>query len=168
MSQYVQQEVLASGWTDLGNVITVTQTALATTQFAAATAEALAATKIIKADIPHNAANVELRFYGTTSDDDDVVVNIYGKRDNDQYYQLLATLTMIHGTAQKGAGTELWVDTITETKDFTPFITGIVISPADNSIARYAFKPGGFKTLLLIATTLDGTDIGAEIAGFSG
>ena len=166
MFKYVRQEVVPSGWKDLG-VITATLTALATTQFAVAVAEALTSTSIIKAPIPYGAANVELRFYGTTSDADDVVINIYGKRDNDGYYQLLATLTMVHGTGQKGAGTELWVDKITETKDFTPGVAGVAISPDDNSIARYAFKPGGYKDLLILATTLDGTDVGVEIASYS-
>ncbi len=167
MSMDVRQEVIASGWINLGTISTV-QTALATTQFAAVVAEALTSTGILKATIPFGAANVELRFYGTTSDDDDVVVNIYGKRDNDGYYQLLATLTMIHGTAQKGAGTELWADTIAETVDATPGGSGAIISPADNSIARYYFKPGGYKDLLIIATTLDGTDVGVELATYSG
>ncbi len=164
---YVRQEVIPSGWKDLGSVITTVQAALATTQFAKATAELLVSTGYIKAEIPHGAANVELRFYGTTTADDDVVVNIYGLRDGDGYYQLLATLTMVHGTAQKGAGTELWVDTIAETKDATPGTSGAVISPDDNSIARYYFKPGGYKDLFIIATTLDGTNLGAEIASYS-
>ncbi len=168
MAQYVRQEVLASGWKDLGNVITVTQAALATTQFAVATAEALAATKIIKAEIPHSAANVELRFYGTASNDDSNVLNIYGKRDNDQYYQLLATLTLTTGTGQKGSGTELWADTVVETVDATPAGSGAAISPADDTIARYYFKPSGYKTLLIIATTLGSTDVGVEIASYSG
>ena len=168
MSQNVRQEVIATGYQDLGSVITTTQSALATTQFAVATAEALTTTGILLAEIPYGAANVELRFYGTTTADDDVVLNIYGKRDSDGYYQLLLTLTMIHGTAQKGAGTELWVDSITETKDFTIGSTGVALSPADDSIARYGFKPGGFKNLLIIATTLDGTNVGVEMASYSG
>lgn len=167
MSENVRQEVIATGWKDLGTISTV-QTALATTQFAVATAEALTSTGILLAPIPFGAANVELRFYGTVSNDDDIVVNIYGKRDNDGYYQLIATLTMVHGTAQKGAATELWVDTITESVDATPDGSGAVISPADNSIARYYFKPGGYKDLLIIATTLDGTNLGVELAAYSG
>lgn len=165
---YVRQEVVPSGWRDLGNVITVAQIALATTQFAVAIAEALAATKIIKAEIPYGAANVELRFYGTASDADSNVINIYGKRDHDGYYQLLATLTLTTGTAQKGAATELWVDGIVEDKDFTPGVAGGVIHVNDNSIGRYYFKPGGYKDLLIIATTLGSTNVGAEIAGYSG
>lgn len=164
---YVEQQVTPSGWKDLGTISTV-QAALATTQFAVAVAEALTSTGILKAEIPYGAANVELRFYGTASDADDVVLNIYGKRDNDGYYQLLATLSLIHGTGQKGAATELWVDKITEDKDFTPGAVGGALSPDDNSIARYHFKPGGFKDLLIIATTLDGTDVGVEIAAYSG
>ena len=167
MSMNVRQEVIASAWSDLGT-ITTSQAALATTQFAVATAEALTATGLILAEIPYGAAKLEFRFYGTTSDDDDVVLNIYGKRDGDAYYQLLSTLTMIHGTAQKGAATELWVDSITETKDFTSEEGGGALSPADNSIARYFCKTGGFKNLLIIATTLDGTNVGVEMATFSG
>ncbi|GAG89529.1 unnamed protein product, partial [marine sediment metagenome] len=91
MSEYVRQEVVASGWKDLGT-ITVAQTALATTQFAVAVAEALASTKIIKAPIPRGAANVEMRFYGTATAGEFSILNIYGKRDNDGYYQLLVTL----------------------------------------------------------------------------
>lgn len=163
---YVRQEVIPSGWKDLG-VITVAQTALATTQFAVAVAEALASTKIIKAEIPHGAANVEMRFYGTASDADSNTINIYGKRDNDGYYQLLATLTLVTGTAQKGAATELWVDGVTEDKDFTSGVAGGVIHVNDNSIGRYYFKPGGYKDLLIIATTLGSTDIGVEIAAYS-
>ena len=168
MSENVRQEVIATGWQDLGSVITTTQTALATTQFAAAVAEALTATGLIRAEVPYGAVNLEFRFYGTTTADDDVVINIYGKRDSDGYYQLLSTLTMIHGTAQKGATTELWVDTITETKDFTPEAAAGILSPADNSIARAYMKTGGFKNLLIIATTLDGTNVGVEMATYSG
>lgn len=163
----VRQEVIATGWKDLGTIST-TQTALATTQFAVAVAEALTSTGILLAPIPFGAANVELRLYGTASDADDVVVNIYGKRDNDGYYQLLATLSCVHGTGQKGVGTELWVDKITEDVDMTPGAAGVPLSPDDNSIARYAFKPGGFKALLIIATTLDGTNVGVELATYSG
>lgn len=167
MSMDVRQEVVATGWKDLGTITTV-QAALGTTQFAAAVAEALTATGILKADLPYGAANIELRFYGTASDADDVVLNIYGKRLNDDYYQLLATLSCVHGTGQKGAGTELWVDKITEDTDFTPGAAGGALSPDDNSIARYYFKPGGFDGLLIIATTLDGTDVGVELAEYSG
>lgn len=167
MSQNVRQEVIATGWLDKGT-ITTTQSALATTQFAVAVAEALTSTGILEIEIPYGAANLEFRFYGTTVDGDDVVLNIYGKRDGDGYYQLLSTLTMVHGTAQKGATTELWVDTMTETKDFTPEAAAGVLSPADNSIARYYMKTGGFSDLLIIATTLDGTDVGVEMATYSG
>jgi len=167
MSQNVRQEVIPSGWIDLG-VVTAAQTALATTQFAAVTAEALAAAGIINKHIPHGAANLELRFYGTASANDANVVNIYAKRDSDGYYQLLATLTVTSGTAQKGAATELWADTIVEDVDATPMASGAVISPADNSIARYYFKPGGYKTLLIIATTLNSTNLGVELASYSG
>ncbi len=167
MSEFVRQEVVSSGWVDLGT-ISVSQTALATTQFAVAVAETLAATKIIKKPVPYGAAKVEMRFYGTATDADSNVINIYGKRDNDSYYQLLLTLTLVTGTAQKGAGTELWADGITETKDFSPEIAGGVIHVNDNSIGRYFFKPGGYKDLLIIATTLNSTNIGVEIAGYSG
>lgn len=163
----VRQEVIASGWRDLG-VITTADVAWATTEFAKAIVEALTSTVCLTAEIPYGAANIEMRFYGTASDGDDVVLNIYGKREDDGYYQLLATLTMVHGTAQKGAATELWVDTITETKDFMPGTSGGVLSPADNTIARFYFKPGGFKQLAIIATTLDGTDVGIEMASYSG
>ena len=167
MDRYVRQEVIPTAWQDLG-VITTADVAWATTEFAAGVVENLLSTIVLLADIPHGAANVEMRFYGTTTANDDVVLNIYGRRKDDGYYQLLATLTMIHGTAQKGAATELWVDTITETKDFTPEIAGGVISPADNSIARYYFKPGGFEKLAIIGTTIDGTDVGVEMAAYSG
>jgi len=167
MSKYVRQEVNPSAWQDLG-VITTADVAWATTEFAKDVVENLASTIVLLADIPYGAPLVEMRFYGTASDNDDVVLNIYGKRKDDGYYQLLATLTMIHGTAQKGAATELWVDTITETKDFTPGVAGVAISPADNTIARYSFKSGGFEKLAIIATTLDGTDIGVEIAAYTG
>jgi len=167
MDRYVRQEVIPTSWQDLGT-ISISQTALATTQFAKAVAEALASTKIIKVEIPHGAPNVEMRFYGTASDGNTNVINIYGRRDDDGYYQLLAVLTLTMGTAQKGAATELWVDTVTETKDFTPGVAGEAISPADNSIGRYGFKPGGFKDLLIIATTLNSTDVGVEIASYSG
>ena len=168
MSQNVRQEVIATGWRDAGNVITVADVAWATAEFSAAVVEAISSTIVTLIEIPYGAANLEMRFYGTTSDDDDVVVNIYGKRDGDGYYQLIATLTMIHGTAQKGAATELWVDTIAETVDATPGASGAIISPADNTIARYYFKPGGYKQLAIIATTLDGTDLGVEYAAYSG
>lgn len=167
MEKYVRQEVTPSAWKDLG-VITTADVAWATTELAAAVVENLASTIVLLGDIPYGAPNVEMRFYGTTSDDDDVVLNIYGRRKDDGYYQLLATLTMIHGTAQKGAGTELWVDTITETKDFTPEVAGVVISPADNTIARYYFKPGGYEKLAIIGTTIDGTNVGVEIAAYTG
>ena len=163
---YVRQEVLPSGWTDLGTVST-SQAALATTQFAKAVAEALTSTGIILVDIPHGAANVEMRFYGTATNADTNTINIYGLRDNDGYYQLLLTLTLTTGTAQKGATTELWADGVAEDKDFTPGAVGAALSPDDNSIARYHFKPGGFKDLLIIATTLDGTDVGVELASYS-
>ena len=168
MSENVRQEVIATGWKDAGNVITIADVAWGTTELATAVVEALPSTTVILVEIPHGAANVELRWYGTTSADDDVVVNIYGKRDNDGYYQLIATLTMIHGTAQKGAATELWVDTIAETVDATPGASGAIISPNDNTIARYYFKPGGYKQLAIIATTLDGTNVGVELATYSG
>ncbi len=163
----VRQEVIASGWTDYG-VITTADVAWGTTELAASVVEALASTIVMLAKIPYGAANLEMRFYGTASDDDDVVLNIYGKRNNDDYYQLIATLTMIHGTAQKGAATELWVDTITETVDATPGGSGVVISPADNTIARYYLKPSGYEQFAIIATTLDGTDVGMEMASYSG
>jgi len=166
MNNFVEQVVTPSGWRDLG-IIETAQTALATTQFAVAVAEALAAAKIIKAEIPHGAANVELRFYGTAAEGNTNILNIYGKRDHDGYYQLLATLTLVTGTAQKGAATELWVDGVTEDADFTPGVAGGAIHVNDNSIARYYFKPGGYKGLLIIATTLASTNIGAEIAGYA-
>ena len=165
MDRYVRQEVIPTSWQDLGTISTA-QVALATTQFAKAVAEALTSTGILLAEIPHGAPNVEMRFYGTASDADSNTINIYGKRDGDGYYQLLATLTLVMGTAQKGAATELWADGITEDKDFTPNVVGGVIHVNDNSIGRYFFKPGGYKDLLIIATTLGSTDIGVEIAPY--
>lgn len=168
----MRQEVVATGWKDLGNVITVVDVAWGTTELAKATVEALSTTLVIRVDLAdegwYGAANLEMRFYGTTSDADDAVINIYGARDGDGYYQLLATLSLVHGTGQKGAATELWVDKITEDKDFTPGAVGGALSPDDNTIARYYFKPGGFKKLAIIATTLDGTDLGVEMAAYSG
>ena len=168
MSQDVRQEVVATGWKDAGGVITVADVAWGTTELAAATVEALSSTIMLPIDIPYGAANIEMRFYGTASNADDVVVNIYGKRDSDAYYQLLLTLTMVHGTGQKGAGTELWVDKMTLSKNFAPTASGGILSPDDNTIARAYFKPGGFKKLAVIATTLDGTNVGVEIAAYSG
>ena len=168
MSENVRQEVIATGWRDGGTPITIADVAWGTTELAAVIVETIPTTTALLVEIPYGAANLEMRFYGTTSNDDDVVVNIYGKRDGDGYYQLIATLTMIHGTAQKGAATELWVDTIAETVDATPEGSGAIISPADNTIARYYFKPGGYKQLAIIATTLDGTDLGVEYAAYSG
>lgn len=168
MEQYVRQSVGPSAWEAGKNVITVADVAWATTELAASVVEALSTTLVIKHDVPYGAANLEMRFFGTTSDGDDAVINIYGRRDNDDYYQLLATLTMIHGTAQKGAATELWVDTIAETVDATPQASGAIISPADNTIARYYFKPSGYTKLAIIATTLDGTNLGIEVAGYNG
>lgn len=167
MDRYVRQEVIPTAWQDLG-VITTADIAWGTTELAAGVVENLASTIVLLADIPHGAPNVEMRFYGTASDADDVVLNIYGRRKDDGYYQLLATLTMIHGTGQKGAATELWVDNITETKDFTPEIAGGAISPDDNTIARYYFKSGGFEKLAIIGTTIDGTNVGVEMAAYSG
>lgn len=167
MSEYVRQEVTPSAWKDLG-VITTADVAWATTELAAAVVENLASTIVLLGDIPYGAPNIEMRFYGTTSDNDDVVLNIYGRRKDDDYYQLLVTLTMIHGTAQKGAGTELWVDTIVETVNATPNGSGAIISPNDNTIARYYFKPGGYEKLAIIGTTIDGTNVGVEIAAYTG
>lgn len=167
MDRYVRQEVIPTSWQDLG-VITTADVAWATTEFAANVVEALASTIVLLADIPHGTPNVEMRFYGTASDADDVVLNIYGRRKDDDYYQLLATLSCVHGTGQKGAATELWVDKITEDKDFTPEAAGGALSPDDNSIARYYFKTGGFEKLAIIATTIDGTDVGVEMASYSG
>jgi len=170
MGQYVRQEVIPSGWKDLGASITTADVAWTGAELKTATVEGLASTLCITADIPHGTANVELRFYGTATADDANVVNIYGKRENDGYYQLLATLTITTGTGQRESATVLWADTIVEDTDATPLASGVAISPADNSIARYGFKPGGFTKLAIIMTTkqVGTTNIGAEISGFSG
>jgi len=167
MNNFVEQVVTPSGWKDLGNVITVVDVAWAAAEFADATVKAIPSTTVIRAEIPHGAANVELRFYGTAAEGDSNILNIYGKRDHDGYYQLLATLTLTTGTAQKGAATELWADGVVEDKDFTPGTAGAAIHVNDNSIARYYFKPGGYKDLAIIATTLGSTNIGVEIAGYA-
>ena len=164
---YVRQEVISSGWTDLGQ-ISIADVAWATSEFATAIVEAIATTICLRADLPYGTPNIEMRFYGTATDADSNTINIYGKRDNDDYYQLLATLTLVMGTAQKGAATELWADGITEDKDFTPEIAGGVVHVNDNSIGRYFFKSGGYKSIAVIATTLGSTDIGIEIAAYSG
>jgi len=164
--EYVRQEVIPSGWQDLG-VIETADVAWATTEFAKVVAENIASTIALQADIPHGAANVEMRFYGTATNEDSNVLNIYGRRKDDGYYTLLATLTLVTGTAQKGAATELWVHNVTETKDYTPQ-GGAVISPDDNTIGRYYFKPSGYEKLMIIATTLVSTNIGVEIASYSG
>jgi len=165
--EYVRQEVIPSGWQDLG-VIETADVAWATTEFAKAVAENIVSTIALQADIPHGAANVEMRFYGTASDTNSDVLNIYGRREGDGYYRLLATLTVVSGTAQKGAATELWKDEITETKDYTLQESGAVISPADNTIGAFYFKPSGYEKLMIIATTLNSTNIGVEIASYSG
>lgn len=166
MDRYVRQEVIPTSWQDLG-VISVADTAWATTEFAAGVVENLLSTIVLLADIPHGAQNVEMRFYGTASDADSNVINIYGRRKDDGYYQLLATLTLTTGTAQKGAATELWADGIAETKDFTPGVAGGVIHVNDNTIGRYFFKPGGYEKLAIIVTTLGSTDVGVEIAPYN-
>ena len=167
MSGYVRQAVDPTGWKDLG-VISVADVAWATTEFASSVVEAIVSTTVLLAVVPSGAVNLDFRFYGTATDADSDVINIYGKRNNDDYYQLIATLTLTTGTAQKGAATELWKDTCVETVDATPQASGAPISPADNTIARYSFKPSGFKQLAIIATTLNATDVGVEMASFSG
>jgi hypothetical protein len=170
MSQNVRQEVIASGWKDFGAGITTADVAWTAAELAAATVEALASTLCTLIEIPYGAANVELRFYGTQTDADANVVNIYGKRDNDGYYQLLATLTVTCGTGQRGSAAVLWADTIVEDTDATPLGSGYIASPADNSIARYGFTRGQFKQLAVIMTTKQAgtTNIGIEMAAFSG
>ena len=167
MGKYVRQEVTPSAWQDLG-VITVADTAWAAAEFATKVVENLASTIVLLGDIPYGAPNVELRFYGTASAGHTNILNIYGRRKDDGYYQLLATLTLTTGTAQKGAATELWVDGVVEDKDFTPGILGGAIHVNDNTIGRYFFKPGGYEKLAIICTTLGSTDIGVEIAAYTG
>jgi len=167
MNNFVEQVVTPSGWRDLGNVITVADVAWAAAEFADAAVKAIPSTTVIRAEIPHGAANVELRFYGTAAAGEISIINIYGKRDHDGYYQLLVTLKLYMCTAQKGAATELWVGTIENTVDCTPSKSGGVLYGGDNEIGRYYFKPGGYKDLAIIATTRGSTNVGAEIAGYA-
>jgi hypothetical protein len=164
----IQPMVLATpevGWTEI-DTITATQATLAVGARDGTSVDGLAATKTIVWDVPEVTSGWELRFQ-TTANADAHVVEVWvaaadsydstlaGSSQVD-HYTLGAILTLTGGQ-QVGPHSNVFVDTIARTAS-TGILTGseVVDSGADR-IAIWRLDLRGYKRVVMIATTLQGS-----------
>lgn len=84
-----------------------------------------------------------------------VTLEVYAAAGTD-VYRHVAQLTLTIGTAQHGAATKLFVDTIAEV-DKVWLTTTSPISPADNSIASWALNMHGYDRIAFAVSATTGT-----------
>jgi len=139
-------------WVEAGS-ITTEQTALAVDGRDTATAEALAAAKIIKINNARPGAYAFLfRFRADGNADLDSVLELYAARGTDHYHRI-ATLTIVTGLQNTAEATIHFCDTITSSNEDDLF-DGTTSSLAD-MIAHYYVRTLGFDKFLFIASDKD-------------
>lgn len=141
--------------------ITGVQATLPVTARDYSTVQALTDANTVKYTLWDDVSGMELRFQ-TTADADATVVEIwvaawdYMQGGTEDSYALGAILTLTGGT-QTGPNSNVFVDTIVQTAD-TGIISGAWVSDsAANRMAIWRCDMRGWKEVVIIATTLQGS-----------
>lgn len=132
------------------NSITATQAALGTAKDAV-TVNAIAAANKAIITIPDLQVALGLRFI-TDDDADANVVNLYAMAGENDFYTLIAILTLTGGTQVAPGTSKVFCDTLVVTSEKWP-TTMSVISPIDNQIASLVINTHGNTKFLLLAVT---------------
>lgn len=147
---------LNSDWKNAGN-ITSEQTALAVDGRDTPTADALAATKIIKINNKHPSAYALLfRFRADGAEDLDSVIQLYAARGKDHYHRIVE-LTIKTGVQDTDDASIHFIDTITPAEEDDLFDGSA--SSLEDMIAHYYVRTLGFDKFLLVCSDLDSTTI---------
>lgn len=155
--QYVRESIQQTGWENVNfengrqTSITSTQAAL-TTDKSATIIDALATAKTAIINAEDGTAALEIRLRATGSDGNINILNLYAMAGDKDHYTLMGTITATVGTQIFSSGV-LFVDTMTFASELWPDDI-VVLSDANNGIARIAWNTQGYKKFLLIATTL--------------
>jgi hypothetical protein len=150
---------LTSPWVAAGS-ITSEQAALAVTGRDTATADALAAAKIVKITNKSPGAYAFLfRFRADGAENLDSVLELYAARGTD-HYSRIATLTITTGTQDTDTSTIHFVDKIAATNEET-LLDGEEGAGTSNAdfIDYYYVRTLGFDKFLFVCSDLDSTTV---------
>ena len=147
-------------WENIGNLTSSNAALAVTARDYSEVWTDLTDAKTIKWDVPNEASILELRFQ-TTADADATTVNMYlaagaTMRDGTTESQFLlgATLALTGGT-QTGTTSNVFVDTIVSTD---AVLSGSeTLDSAANRVAVWRVDLRGYKKVVIIATTLEGS-----------
>lgn len=147
---------LDSPWINAGS-ITSEEAALGVDERDVATAEALAAAKIIKINNKHPSAYAFLfRFRADGNVDLDSVSELYAAKGTDHYHRI-AQLTIVTGAQDTDVATIHFIDSITPAEEDALF-DGEESNLVD-MIAHYYVRTLGFDKFLFLCSDLDSTTI---------
>lgn len=147
---------LDNDWRNAGN-ITSEQAALAVDGRDSASAEALAATKIIKIDNARPGAYAFLfRFRADGNEDLDSILQLYAARGTD-YYHRIAQITIKTGTQDTGVATIHFCDDITLAEADSLF--DVTKCSLADMIAHFYTRTLGFDKFLILCSDLDSTTV---------
>jgi hypothetical protein len=134
-------------------VIAGSNTTPAATARDKATVEALS--NICKIAFPDGTCGAEFRFESNDSNNTSIILDLMGRRADDNYYTRLATVTLTVGqqTARTGY---TFVDTVVVSNEY--FNQEIkAVSPAGDYIGRLLMNLRGYRDLVFLATTITGS-----------
>jgi len=138
-------------WTNLGD-ITVAEPALAVDERTITAANLLGSTKAVIWDLEPGVTRVEVRYRSNCVDGEAWIVPVYILRIDDEYLDLIDTLTLTRGL-QVADTDYFFIDTIAQSGAAFLYRAKVVHSGADY-IARYVLDVGGYEKLIFIASTI--------------
>lgn len=157
-----------NAWKLLTNTITVAQAALTNAQRqVSAIDDVVGATNSLRLDLSHVTEEfAELRFWGTATDADINVIEIYVARGKNDDYTHVGTLTITTGTmVVRGVAGVLYADTMTWSEIDSSFQL-IRVNSGNNDIAKAWINTNGYDRILMVASTLASTNVHCEV-GFT-
>lgn len=157
-----------NAWKPLTNTITVVQAALTNAQRqVSAIDDVVGTTNSLRLDLSHVTEEfAELRFWGTASDGNINVIEIYVARGVNDDYTHVGALTITTGTmVVRGVTGVLYADIMTWSETDSSFQLTIVNS-GNNDIAKAWINTNGYDRILMVASTLASTNVHCEV-GFT-
>lgn len=152
-------------WTRLTNTITAALTALTNAQRSVRDiGDVVGTTNSLTINLATGTPQyLEMRFYGTATDADSNVVEIYAARGTNDDYTHVGQLTLTTGTMVRQGGTDLYADTMSWSSTDDAFNL-VRMNSGNNDVAKAWINTNGYNKLLMVASTLNSTNIVCEAA----
>ncbi len=157
-----KESYLKQYYWQVGGTITVQQALLGAAALTHAAVKALAAANKVLIEIPQGWIAMELRFYSDAAANTSDVLQLYAAITSDSkpdHYRHFAQLTTLVGTQEYDSNK--FIDTITPANE--QWMTrNNEISPANNTFGSYVLNTHTHSNILVIASTLNSTELGIE------